>query len=51
MVEALDEAVVVVDPPARMLVGIDAKFALYPLSKLPTSFMVNFLPKKPAMMK
>jgi len=50
VVEAMDEAVVAQSPPSRMLVGMDAKFFLYPASKLPTYLRANFIRQKPAMM-
>ena len=50
VIETMDEAVVAQSPPPRMIVGMDAKYFLYPFSKLPTSFRVNFIRKKPAMM-
>lgn len=50
VVEALDEAVVAQSPPSRMMVGLDAKYVIYPVSKLPTYFRVNFIRKIPAMM-
>ena len=50
VIEAMDEAVIAQSPPSRILVGLDAKYILYPFSKLPTYFRVNFIRKKPAMM-
>jgi hypothetical protein len=42
--------VVAGNPPERLLVGMDAKYIIYPLSKLPTWFRFNFIWAKPAMM-
>jgi len=50
VVEAMDKAVVEMNPPARVLVGMDAKYVMYPLSKLPTSLHPNVIRKTPAIM-
>lgn len=50
MVDAMDHAVVAGSPPERLLVGMDAKYVIYPLSKLPTWCRFNFIRAKPVMM-
>lgn len=50
VVDVMEEAVMSQDLPARFLVGMDAKYSLYPLSKLPTSFRLNFIRCRPAML-
>ena len=49
-VDAMEQAVLSQSPPARMLVGLDAKFVLDPLSRLPAGCGFNFLRTPPAMM-
>ena len=50
VVNAMDEAVVAVKPQPRFIVGMDAKYFLDAFSRLPTSWRVNWMPKKPALL-
>lgn len=50
VVNALDRTVMIKNPPARVLVGLDAKFVLDPLSRLPAGCGMSIIRRKPAMM-